>query len=1028
MSEPRPRSPQVYTIPPQVGFVDALAQGLLDRTADEPLGLARAQVWLPNRRAVRALTQAFVRLSGDGLLLPRMTPLAGIEGDGSDGDFDCAEFADDLDAVAEIPPAIDPLKRRLLLARLVRRSRGDRLTSIEALRLADQLAAAFDLIEYEEIDASKLSSLVDDELAEHWQQTLKVFEVMLDLWPKLLAAHGEIDPAVRQRRLLAALVARWEAGGAPAGLIVAAGMTGAAPPTARLLARVARLPQGMIVLPGLDTATGEPEWAAIRCHLTEPDAEHAGADSESHPQYALKGLLHHLGVARGEVQPWPAATATDGPAARTAAVARAMSPAAFTGNWRDVVVPPALFAGVRTVVATDAAEEAQVIALALRRSLEISGATAALVTPDRGLARRVASHCARWGIDVDDSAGTPLRVTPPGALLLALIETAARGFTPVSLLAVLKHPLVRRGEGRLDWLDSVRRLDLDVRGVRPAPGLTGIAARVGERDAERLATADRASLSKTEAALPAERQPSLLMLWWAALAELLAPLEALFAASVVGLTHLIAAVREVGTALCGDELWRGPEGRALAALVTQLEAHGDNLDAFDPGDAPALIAAFLGETAVRAPFGKHPRLAIYGLLEARLQRADLMILGGLNEGSWPPLPSPDPWLSPVIRSRLRLPALERRIGLAAHDFVAALGAPQVLMTRARQGDSAPGVASRLWLRLQALAGEALQPDTELLGWARALDRSEVVQAAARPRPAPAAALRPRQISVTAAEQLKADPFSFYASRLLRLRALKPLDEDPGAADRGIAVHRILEGWVHGGDLDPATLAALTEAELARWQDHPLMQALWAPRVRRMMTWTTETLAAWEADGWVPVAAEAKASATLANGIVLTGIADRIDRNRAGRLAVIDYKTGLPPSHAQWAGGYALQLGLLGALAAAGEFEGVAPGPVEALRYWQLGGGKDPGKVHDRLKHYSELTIAADHIAATRALFATLCDEMLLGDAPFTAKLHPEYSAKYSDFDQLARVLEWRGRPDSAAARMIGDAAAAGTPS
>ena len=996
MNSPRPGTPQVYTIPPHVGFVDALAQGLLDRTAGEPLGLARAQVWLPNRRAVRALTQAFVRLSGDGLLLPRMTPLAAADDDGSD-------FAAELDSAAEIAPAVDPLKRRLLLARLVRRSRPDGLTSIEALRLADQLAAAFDLIEYEEIDGGRLKRLVDEDLAEHWQRTLKVFELMLDIWPRLLTSSGEIDPAVRQRRLLAALVARWEAGGAPAGLIVAAGMTGAAPPTARLLARVARLPQGMIVLPGLDTAMGEAEWTAIRCHLSEPETEHAGADSEGHPQYALKCLLHHLGVARGEVQPWPASTAADGPAARTEAVARAMSPAAFTGNWRDMPVPPALFEGVRTVVATDAAEEAQVIALALRRALETPGATAALVTPDRGLARRVAAHCARWGVDIDDSAGTPLRVTPPGALLLALVEAAARGFTPVALLAVLKHPLVRRGEERLDWLDSVRQLDLDLRGVRPAPGLAGIVARVDETDAERAVAAAKAG-----------REPALLAQWWPTLENLLKPLEALFAADTIGLSQLVAALREAGSALCGDELWRGPEGRALATLVEALEAHGDSLDVFDPGDAPALMAAFLGETAVRAAFGTHPRLAIYGLLEARLQRADLMILGGLNEGSWPPLPAPDPWLSPMIRSRLKLPALERRIGLAAHDFVAALGGRQVLLTRARQGDSAPGVASRLWLRLQALAGEALQPDTELLGWARALDRSATVQAAARPRPAPSAALRPRTISVTAAEQLKADPFSFYASRMLRLRALKPLDDDPGAADRGIAVHRILERWVRGGDLDPAALAALTETELAEWQDQPLMQALWAPRVRRMMDWVTGTLAAWEADGWEPVAAEAKASATLANGIVLTGIADRIDRNREGRLAVIDYKTGPPPSHAQWAGGYALQLGLLGSLAAAGEFGDVPPEPVEALRYWQLGGGKEPGKVHDRLTYYKDVTPAADHIAVTRALFLKLCDEMLLGDAPFTAKLHPEYSQKYSDFDQLARVLEWRGRPENVA--------------
>jgi len=972
--------PAVFTIPAHVAFVDALARGLLDRTAGDPRALARAQVWLPNRRAVRALTQAFVRLSGDGLLLPRMTPLAAV--DGEDG-----SFADDLDTAAVLPPAIDALQRRLLLTQLVRRARGGGITSIEALRLADQLAAAFDAIEFEEVDRAAIARVVPPELAVHWDQTLAVFRILLDLWPPLLAAHGALDPAARQRALLGGLLDRWAAGDTPPGLVVAAGMTAAAPPVARLLARVARLPQGMIVLPGLDTAMSPPEWDAVRCHLTDGDCD--TADSEGHPQYTLKCLLHHLGVARGEVLDWPATARADGPAARTQAVARAMSPAAFTATWRETPLAPELFTGVRTVVATDAAEEAQVIALALRRALETPGMTAALVTPDRGLARRVAAHAQRWGIEIDDSAGTPLRLTPPGALLLALVEAAARGFTPVSLLAVVKHPLVQRGDARLDWLAAVRRLDLDLRGVRPAPGLAGIAARIAEHDAKRAP----------------------LLPWWTALEKRLEPLEALFAQAETGLTALVAALRVAGEALCGDELWRGADGRALADLVARLETHGDALAAFAPGDAPALFAAFLGETSVRSAYDKHPRLSIYGLLEARLQRADLMILGGLNEGSWPPLPTPDPWLAPAIRRALKLPALDRRIGLAAHDFVAAMGAPQVLLTRARQGDSAPGVPSRLWLRLQALAGDSLQPDPDLLGWARALDRSATVRPAARPQPAPPAALRPRKVSVTAAERLAADPFSFYASTMLRLRALDPLDQDPSGADRGIAVHAILENWVKAGDLDPAALHVLTDAELARWAGHPLMRALWAPRVRRMMDWAVTELGEWEAAGWTPVAAEVQASTTFANGITLTGKADRIDRNRAGELAVIDYKTGAIPSHAQVEGGYALQLGLLAGLAEGGRFDGVASGPATALRYWKLGGGTDPGKAHDPLTHGKQVTPAAEHIAMVHARFVTLCDERLLGGMPFTAKLHPEYAQKYTDFDQLARVLEWRGRPE-----------------
>lgn len=979
--------PRVFTIPPHVAFVDSLASGLLERSGGDPLALARAQVFLPNRRAVRALTDAFVRLSGNGLLLPRMTPIGDVDADEALGSFSGETFAGDLAAEADLPPAIDPTKRRLMLAQLVRRWRGARaepggLSAIEALRLADQLATAFDALAYDEVDHAALAGFVPDDLAHHWEATLAFFRVVLDLWPPLLAAHGEVDAAGRRNTLLEALARRWQATPPPR-LVVAAGMVGVAAPVARLLRVISRLPRGLVVLPGLDTGMSDAAWGAVRCHLV--DGDDAARDSEEHPQFALKCLLHHLDVGRGEVDDWGHPGPLDGPPARSLAVARAMSPAAFTGDWRAVAVDPGLFAEVRSVVAANPEEEAQVVALALRRAIATPEATAALVTPDRGLARRVAAHCARWGIEVDDSAGTPLRVTPPGALLLALVEAAARGFTPVSLLAVLKHPLVRSGEARLAWLDAVRRLDFALRGVRPAPGLDGIAARVDEEAAPQSA-------------------------WWAAVSAVFDPLERLFARPAVAFAALVAALREAADALCGDELWRGPAGRALAGVVEALEAHGEHLDPFVPGDAPALIAAFLGETAVRAPFGKHPRLAIYGTLEARLQRADLMILGGLNEGVWPARPVPDPWLAPKVRAKLLLPSLERRIGLAAHDFVSALGGRQVLLTRARRDDSAPAVPSRFWLRLQALAGEALAADTELLGWARALDHAPAPVPAARPAPAPPAALRPRRLSVTAAERLKADPYSFYAGTMLRLQPLPPLDEDPGAADRGIAVHAILEAWVRHGDVDPAGLQRFTEAELQRWSGHPLMRALWAPRVRRAMDWVAATMAEWQAQGWEPVAAEVRAGVELGNGITLSGVVDRIDRDAAGALAVVDYKTGVVPSHAQVAGGFAMQMGLLGWLAEGGHFAGVGAGPVAALRYWKLGGGREPGFVRDPLRFRNEVTLPAEHIAATRAQFLRLCDDMLLGTVPFAAKLHPDYSVKYRDYDQLARVLEWLGRP------------------
>ena len=346
--------------------------------------------------------------------------------------------------------------------------------------------------------------------------------------------------------------------------------------------------------------------------------------------------------------------------------------------------------------------------------------------------------------------------------------------------------------------------------------------------------------------------------------------------------------------------------------------------------------------------------------------------------------------------------------------MSALGGPQVLLTRARRDDNAPAVASRFWLRLQARAGKVIADDTDLLAAARGIDAAAAVSPAPRPAPAPPAALRPRTLSVTAAERLKTDPYAFYAQTMLGLRPLDPLDEDPSAADRGTAVHAILEAWVKQGDADPATLPRFTEAELRRWASHPLMHALWAPRVRRAMGWVVDTMAAWDGEGWTPLAAETTGTLDLANGIRLTGKADRIDRRGDGTLAIVDYKTGVTPSHAQVDGGFALQLGLLGWLAEAGRLTDIAAAPVDALRFWKLGGGKDPGKAVDPLMYRGKpFATAAEHIVSVQAAFFALCETMLLGDRPFVAKLHPDY-VRGTDYDQLARVLEWLGRPGRAA--------------
>ncbi len=988
------RQPEIFSIPPHVAFVDALAKGLLDRCGDDPLALARAHVLLPNRRAARALTDAFVRLSGDrGLLLPRMTPV----GDLGDDSFDRLAGGELALALA---PAVPPLQRRLELARLVRqmpaRDNGGRdagRSAVEALRLGDALGDTLDVLLAEEIAPERLKTVVDDsDLAHHWQDTLAFLDLVITHWPPARDAAGGSDGGTRVAAMIDALVARWTAT-PPAGLVVAAGVTGSSPPLVRLLAAVLALPAGMIVLPGLDSDLsddGEARWAAIRCRASDGDDVR---ENEEHPQFALKALLARLRLERADVRDWGAASAHDGPVARTAQVMAAMAPADAADGWHTGVLAGG-FEAVRAVEAATPSEEAQVIAVALREALVQPGRTAALVTPDRALARRVAAHCRRWGILIDDSAGTPLRLTPPGALALALVEAMAQGFAPVALLAVLKHPLVANGETRLPWLQSVRLLDRALRGVRPPPGLEAI----GEALDRWLADTRRDDRSIAG--------------WWEGAAGKLEPLSQLAERREIDLPLLAGALRLAGDALCGERLWAGTDGRALAALVEALETGGASFGRFAIDDAPALVAALLSDIAVRPAYGGHPRLAILGPLEARLQRADLMILGGLNEGIWPGRAAPDPWLAPAIRTRLGLPGLARGIGLAAQDFVGALGAADVLMTRARRDASAPLVPSRFWLRLDAFAG-GITRDDRLLAIARRLDSRGVKTPGTRPQPSPPLAKRPHRLSVTEVDTLKADPFAFYAKNLLRLRPLDPLDQDPTAATRGTRMHDVLEQWIKSGGGSLERLDQLAEAMLqAEGALFPLLRALWAPRARRALHWAGEMIHAREAAGWMAAAAEAEGVLVLPNGIELRGRADRIDRHDDNRLAVIDYKTGRTPTAAQVQGGFASQLGLLLAMAAGGVLSTrdggrVVPGTPAEIAYWKLSGGKEPGKIVDPLKSKAAMSVA-ELLDFTLEHTENLTTALLLQAKPFVSTRYPGLG--WGDYDHLARVDEWQDRP------------------
>jgi ATP-dependent helicase/nuclease subunit B len=988
---------RVFSIPPNVSFVDALAQGLLARAGGDPLALAAHMVLLPTRRACRALQEAFLRASGgQALLLPRLVPLGDI--DAEDLSLE-AEEAGAADGAFDVPPAMPAMRRQLLLARAIQtwgRTRGQAPGEDQAVRLAEELARLLDQVETEGLDLAALKDLVPAEYAHHWQQTLRFLVIVTEQWPKIQAEEACIGPAARRRRLLELRVEAWRAQ-PPDYPVIAAGSTGSMPATADLLNTIARLPSGAVVLPGLDRQAGAATWQAI-------------AQDPAHPQFGMAALLARMGRAREDVADWPAPTAPGAPAIRAELVNLALAPAAATAEWRQasqhIAAPDlkAALAGVRRIDCPGPGEEAASIALLMREALETDGRRAALVTPDRGLARRVAAALGRWGIAVDDSAGTPLAGTAPGTFLRLVAEMICGGLAPLPLLAALKHPLASGGQAPGVFRAKVRMLEtLVLRGPRPAPDFTGL-----------------------KRALRAEKHGKALLPWLKDLETRLAPFTQAIkrARDLRTLIDCHIAAAEALAATAEDEgavrLWAGEAGEALATVLAELrEASGDGALALGGAARaryPALFTTLFGGQVVRPRYGRHPRLAIWGPLEARLQHTDLVILGGLNEGTWPSEVDPGPWLSRPMRADFGLPPPERRIGLAAHDFAQAFCAPEVVLTRATRIDGTPTVPSRWLLRLDAVL-ETFDPKPSLardeaawLGWAQALDQPKTAIPSAPPAPCPPRAARPRKLPVTAIETWMRDPYDLYARRILKLKALDPLDADPGAAELGILVHRALEIYIrdHPGGPPADAEAVLLACGRKAFEDEatpPGVRALWWPRFERIAAW----LAARDSNGTGGKRfAEVKGELTLdlpSGGFTLTATADRIDLGSDGALRILDYKTGSVPSGKEVEFGFAPQLPLEAAIAAAGGFAGVPRAPVAALEYWRLTGAEPPGEI--KPVRDDPQARAESALEGLRALIERFDDPA----TPYLARPRPKWMGRYSDYTHLARAPEWASGED-----------------
>ena len=963
-------TPRVFGVAPGIDFPKALVEGLKDRTKDlPPEFIATVEIYVNTRRMARRVQKLFEECSPG--FLPKTRLITELGGNHPSLD---------------LPPAAPKLRRRLEVVQLISKlleAEPDLAPRFSLFDLADSLVSLMEEMHGEGVHPEVLAELDVSDQSGHWDRALKFVRLIQQFFE--MEAH-EPDQEARQRYAAERLSEIW-ADTPPEHPILIAGSTGSRGATRLLMEAVAKLPQGAVLLPGFDTDLPLETWEDLADPLT----------SEDHPQYRFRAFFDRLNMPVSEVlTDWSAHTPPSAP--RNALVSLALRPAPVTDQWLrdgpDLTDLPAACEHMTLIEAESQREEALAIALCLREAIESGTKTAALITPDRMIARRVTAALSRWGIIPDDSAGMPLPASPPGRLLRLVRALIGQPLTAEALLALLKHPLVNsgnRGQHQL-WAHSLELYIRKKGGPFPDRQLL-------------LAWAEIEKLAD-----PAQD-------WVNWLFDAIEPLSAVHETSLKAFVELHTQTTEVlvngPDAPETNPLWANDAGQVAAKVMNEFLDEAPDSLTVTTADYRSLFEGVLALGEVRNSDTPDPRVLIWGTLEARVQGADLVVLSGLNEGTWPEPSRPDPWMNRSMRQKSGLLLPERRIGLSAHDFQQAIAASEVVLTRSRKSDDAETVPSRWLNRLTNLMNGLpevgaktglegmLERGKYWLDLAEALENPPDIPKAKRPSPRPPLAARPRRISVTAVKTLIRDPYAIYAQRVLGLHSLDPLNQEPDAPLRGTLVHKILERFQEGAkeesvEQEKARLMAITDTILAEKAPWPTARALWRARIERVSDWFLDhemqrravmSSVDLESKGFIEVADPQ---------LTLTAEADRIDRdNETGQLHIFDYKTGTPPSE-NVQKSFDKQLLLEAAMAERGAFKKVGKSKVASATF--IGLGSTPKEV--------SAPIEDGGIEETWEGFLKLFSAYLETDTGFTSRRAMQKSDDLGRFDHLARFGEW----------------------
>ena len=1087
MSSLTASSPRLFTCPLGVDLLDSVVDALMSGQlikgffpADDPLQFVATTIYVPTRRAKQALSHKIVqRFVSDreahGVLLPKIIPLA----DAGDEQSVISDNTDIQALLSTLSPSISPIERRLILAQLILawgKAMGQAVLPLQsynalhnpctdhetiepllvpasisdACAMACDLARLLDDMTLWQAHFRDLELLPEERFDDYFKITSEFLRIASEQWPAILSERGMSDPTFRRDSLLRkeADLLRIHGSADP---IIAIGSTGTLPSTALFLQAIANLEKGAVVLPALDTQLDGATFEGLQHTLKNDSAAH------THPQAILARLLNHMQVPVRDVL--ILGQAQQSMIMREKLLSEALRPAETTDLWiepahslskdeRDMAL-----SGVQVIIAQDEREEALAIALAMRETLENPDATVALITPDRTLAERVSAELTRWHIKASDSAGKALMRAQVGSFA-ALVSEVMHAQKPAHIQALLMHPLTRCGLTQTQHALINHVLSSGVfQGLVPDQGFDVLQKHVVAQ--AHAAQHDRRS------PLPMKRlEPN----HWVLAGEFLSKISEIFQTALSihagDETQSISQWAQNHARAC-EALSKDENGISLVdiqngaeqwhALIHELTQGLPERDIIDlkitAFEYHQLMSAFMREIKVPIEEGElspnqdHPRVFIWGLLEARLLKADRVILGGLDEQIWPPAAKPDAFLTRSMRLALGLPPPEQRIGQTAHDFVSAMGVEDVILTRAHKRGGSPTVESRFMQRLAAYVGEEAWRITKERGQqyltiARELDRAHQTHKIKPPMPRPPADMQPQSLSVTEIETLIRDPFAIYAKHILKLNKLEGMRHQLEARDYGTWCHRLFETHFkivsHQKAVDPRALwQTIVQKSFEPYEAFPQTCALWQARIAPVL----EAYTLWDqqersAATYIAIEAYARTTMMLDDGtaFVLRGTADRIQISDQG-AHIIDFKTGSPPSNPQITQGLSPQLTLEMAMLKRGGFETLArfassytSGNDLKLSYIKLGGSEHFKQTHVKPSFPKNTAQKVqEDIQDTQAEdIPTLNDviedhwnnlgKLLMrhrsGDIPFLSHKMPIKTKWVGDYDHLSRFKEW----------------------